>query len=166
MLQKVQEPLASVQPDIKVEALEEVAKELPPLLQRYWRELGPSEFPIDPDWQSLMRQSAMGQVMVVTVRHEGIMVGFAVNLFYFHVTFRTVPHAMILWVWLDPAYRVGMLANKFLKKNLDFIEEKFEASKLEGPKAVYLATPNERAAKLYERLGFKFSEAVYMMVLP
>lgn len=165
MLQKLPKPSTAAQPDIKVEALEEVANELPPLLLRYWREVGQSEIPIDPDWQGLMRQSAMGLLQLVTLRHEKIMVGFAVNLFYFHVSHRTVPHAMVLWVWVDPAYRVGMLANTFMKKNLDFIKDKFEVMKVTGPKIIYIATPNERAAALYERMGFKFTEAVYSMVL-
>lgn len=164
MLQKLQRPSAG-QADIKVEALEEVSKELPPLLARYWREIGPSEFPVDPDWQSLMRQNAIGLVQVVTMRHEQTLVGFSVNLFYFHITYRTIPHAMVLWIWVDPAYRVGMQANRLLKQSIQFIKDKFEGMKIEGPKIIYIATPNERAAALYERLGFKFSEAVYSMVV-
>lgn len=167
MLQKLPKRLATEQRDpvIAVEDLEEAVRELPSLLVRYWKENGDSELPIDPDWQALFRAQALKQLVLVTVRHEGDLVGFAVNLFYFHPTHRTVPHCQTLWIWLDPIYRVGSFGLKFIKKNLEFINIKFESLPgYSGPTRAFIATPDEGVGKIYERAGYAFCEAVYERV--
>ena len=161
----LQKPPARLdEPEIKVENLEEVAKELPPLLTRYWHERGDPDVVMDPDWQALLRQSAMGNVVLVTVRHDKAMVGFAFNLVHTHPSHRTVPHFTTLWFWLDPAYRVGAFGLKFARKNLSLLEEKAKA--YGAPiNRLFIAAPDERTATLYERAGYTFLEAVYVKVL-
>ena len=164
MLQKLPARSTDALLDIAVEDLEEVRNELPPLLVRYWREVGDPEVQIDPDWQGLLRQSSMGNVVLVIARHEDTMVGFALNLVHGHVSFRTVPHMTTVWIWLDPAYRVGREGYNFIKENLRFVEEKLKS--LEAPLVrTFIAAPNEGTATLYERAGYKFGEAAYAKVL-
>jgi hypothetical protein len=157
-------PARSVAPEIKVEALEEAAKELPPLLTRYQQESGDPDVVIDPDWQTLLRMSALGQVLFVTVRHEKIMVGFALNLFYSHPSHRTVPHVTVNGFYLDPAYRLGSFGYRFAKENLRLIEEKLKAYGAPLSR-IFISAPDEGLAKLYERAGCKFLEAIYQKVV-
>jgi GNAT superfamily N-acetyltransferase len=142
-------------PDLQVEGLEEAASDLLPLLVRYHRELASEETPpLDPDWQALLRGAALGQVMLVTARHEGVLVGFALSVLYTHCFHRTVAHAQT-HEWLDPAYRVGPFGLEFLKFNAEMLREK-------GAKRAYIATGNERVGKVYERAGYRFEEAAYV----
>jgi GNAT superfamily N-acetyltransferase len=142
-------------PDLQVEGLEEAAADLLPLLVRYHRELATEDTPaLDPDWQALLRGAALGQVMLVTARHAGALVGFALSVLYTHCFHRTVAYAQT-HEYIDPAYRVGLFGVVFLKRNADLLRER-------GVKRAYIATGNERIGKVYERAGYRFEEACYV----
>jgi GNAT superfamily N-acetyltransferase len=142
-------------PDIQVEGLDAAAGDLAPLLARYHRELAREDTPaLDPDWQALLRGAAFGQVVLVTARHEGALVGFALSVLYTHCFHRTVVYAQT-HEWIDPAYRGGLFGLTFLKFNA-------ERLKAMGVKRAYIATGNARIGKVYERAGYAFEEAGYV----
>ena len=141
-----------------MEALEEAVGDLLPLFVRYHREIAPEDAPaLDPDWQGLLREAAFGRVLLVTARHEEALVGFALNMLYMHVFHRAVAHA-VTHQWLDPAYRVGLFGLDMLKRNLVLLREK-------GVRRAYIATASEPVGKLYERAGYSFIEAAYVVTL-
>jgi hypothetical protein len=151
-------PLPQSAPEIQVEGLEEALTDLLPLLVRYHKELAVEGTPdLDPDWPALLRAAAFGGVLLVTARHEGALVGFALNVLYAHVMHRSVAHAQT-HEWLDPAYRIGAFGLSFLRENLSLLRGK-------GVKRAYIATPNERVGKVYERAGYAFAEAAYVVTL-
>ena len=151
------EPSGQGSPEIAVEKLAEAAHELPPLFARYWREGGDQTIPLDPDWQGLLMQEAMDRLLFLAARHEGTLVGFAITLFFPHVAHKGSLHAQTAWLYVEPAYRVGSFALRFVKHNLALV-------KMRKPVRAFIATPDERLAKLYERAGYEFHEAVYAKV--
>lgn len=148
---------AAESPEIAVERLAEAAPELPPLFAAYWRESGDQTIPLDPDWQGLLMQEAMDRLLFVAARHEGALVGFAITLFFPHVAHKASLHAQTAWLYIEPAYRSGLFALRFVKHNLALV-------KMRKPVRAFIATLDERLAKLYERAGYEFHEAVYAKV--
>ena len=148
-------PKFTVQP----EELLAVAGELPPLFVRYGREI--NKAPADPDWEGLLRMTAVGMLKLVTARFDGALVGFAFSNIGRHIMYKSTPHGITFAVWLDPAYRTGWNGYRLLRFNRDFLHEI-------GCKRLCLSTEssNPRLGKVYERLGYKFDELSYAGVFP
>src|ERR1700752_360454 len=67
-------------PEIAVELLYDISREIAPLFVRFWKESGKDGIPLDPDWDALLRMTATGTLKIVTVRFEGRLVGFLLNV--------------------------------------------------------------------------------------
>ena len=102
-------------------------------------------------------QDAMDRLLFLAARHEGALVGFAITLFFPHVAHKSSIHAQTAWLYVEPAYRAGAFALRFVKHNLALVKRK-------GARRAFIATPDERLARLYERAGYEFHEAVYARV--
>ena len=146
------------EPTLQVEALLDIARELPPLFVRYGREFAKIEGVIsDPDWQQMFRMAAAGMLRVVTVRDSGVLVGFAFNIVGPHLMYRSVIHGITNAVWLDKAYRVGWFPLKFLRFNRDKLIEWGCKRLCIGHDLTW-----DRLGKVYERLGYKLDEILYV----
>jgi GNAT superfamily N-acetyltransferase len=143
-------PKFTVQPEL----LADVAGELPPLFVRYGKEI--DKAPADPDWQGLLRMTAVDMLKLVTARFGGTLVGFCFSNIGRHIMYKSTPHGITFAVWLDPAYRTGWNGYRLLRFNRDFLHEI-------GCKRLCLATDvgNPRLGKIYERLGYKLDELSY-----
>src|SRR5260370_31720582 len=76
---------APAKPEVRfaIEPFYVIAKELPPLFRRHWREFGRDRdyVPLDPDWDGLMAQSIAGRLRIFTARDGDKLVGYLFNLF-------------------------------------------------------------------------------------
>jgi GNAT superfamily N-acetyltransferase len=147
----------ALEPSIQVESLYDVASELPPLFVRYGREF---DKPSDPDWTSLLRMTAAGQLKLVTVRDNGLLVGFAFTTISPHLMFKSVMYGFTHAVWLDPAYRSGWLPVKFLRFNLERLKE-LGCQRVSIGRNVHWP----RLDKVYRRLGYELEELLYVRTL-
>jgi GNAT superfamily N-acetyltransferase len=173
---------ASTRPDLtfQVEKFHEIARELPPLFERHYREiaLDQESIPLDPDWDRYLQMSLAGMLRVMTARSFdllpgyapseessrkfGIIVGYIFNLVGPHLHYRSTLFANLEMFWLDPAYRGGPFALRWFKANADMLKEL-------GVKKVTVETKNGymdgRVGLIFKRLGYKPIETVWARTL-
>jgi hypothetical protein len=142
------------------------AKELPPLFKQHWREiaLNQDKVPLDPDWQRYFDYDLAGVLKCLTVRSNGILVGYVFMLVYPHLHYASTLCAVTDMFWLDPAYRRGLAGYRMLATMKKSLQDA-------GVKVVYANTKLHFEAdrgtigKLFERLGFKPTETLYSIYL-
>jgi GNAT superfamily N-acetyltransferase len=157
---------ATVRPDLtsQVEKFHEVARELPPLFERHYREIAMDQdlILLDPDWDRYFWLSLNGMLIVRTARCDGTLVGYIFNLVGPHLHYRSTPHAEIEMFWLDPAYRGSFFALRWFRENEAHLREL-------GIKKVGVATKNGymggRVGLIFTRLGYSPVETVWSKVL-
>jgi len=147
--------------EYKWELLTNVVKEALPLLRRHSEEIEDERLgPLDPDWNTLFAWERTGVFQVLTVRDEGLLVGYIGWMIYGHPFYQTKKVARSQLFWLDPSYRSGWTGYKM------FVKSK-EAFKKQGvtridyiPKEWY-AADRGGVAVLFKRLGAKINEICY-----
>jgi hypothetical protein len=157
---------ASARPDlsIQVEKFYEIARELPPLFERHYREiaLDQDSIPLDPDWDRYFMLALNGMLHVCTARSGSVLVGYIFNLVGPHLHYRSTLHAEIEMFWLDPAYRGGSFVLKWFRQNEATLKEL-------GVKKVGVATKNGykdgRVGLIFKRLGYRPVETTWAKVL-
>jgi GNAT superfamily N-acetyltransferase len=145
-----------------VESLYDVSREIAPLFVRFWQESGKHDVPLDPDWEALLRLTALGFLRVVTVRDKDMLVGFILNVVgQPHLMYRSTPHGTTLAYWLSPEFRRGWFPVKLFRQNLDLLREW-------GCRRVFIAADagykNGRMGRVFERLGYRILETSYAAV--
>lgn len=114
---------APAKPEVRfaIEPFYVIARELPPLFKKHWRELGRDrgDVPLDPDWDSYMQHSIAGRLQVLTARVGDELVGYVFNLVGPHLHYRSTLHSIAEMYWLDPRYRHGWTGLKMLRRNDD-----------------------------------------------
>lgn len=69
------------------ERLSDIRSEIAPLLEAHWHEIAHyDDIPLDPDWDAYDQSEDLGLVRCFTVRHDGLLAGYAVFVV------RTNPH--------------------------------------------------------------------------
>lgn len=133
-----------------------------PLFVRFWKESGRDGVPLDPDWASLLRMTSAGILRTVTVRQDGVLVGFILNVVGGHLMYHGTCHGITNAYWLDPLYRTGWFPVKLFRRNLDFLRSW-------GAKRVFIAADLDfqdgRVGKVFERLGYAKHELAYARML-
>ena len=139
------------------ESFYKIARELPPLFERHWRELAldRERVPLDVDWDRYLALAATDALHVVTVRDGDVLVGYIFNIVGPHLHYRSTIHAELEMFWLDPAYRGaenGWFALRMFREN-----EKHLRSL--GVKKVHVAEKlhfmGGRVGLIFKRLGYK-----------
>jgi GNAT superfamily N-acetyltransferase len=141
-----------------------IAKELPPLFERHWLELGSSRdtIPLDPDWDRYFALDMAGSLIVTTARADDVLVGYIFNLVGPHLHYRSTAHADLEMFWLDPSHRGMWFSLQWFRGNDDLLREI-------GVKRVNAAVKNGykdgRVGMIFKRLGYLPAETVYVKVL-
>lgn len=138
------------------------AHELPPLFMRHWREiaLNQDEVPLDPNWDRYFEYDLLGILQTLTVRSNGVLVGYVFMLVHPHLHYASTVWAQSDIFWLDPAYRSGWTGYRMFK-------EVEAGMRRLGVKVVMVNTKLHFAAdrgtigKLFERLGYKATETLF-----
>jgi hypothetical protein len=180
---------ANARPDLtfQVEKFHEIARELPPLFERHYREiaLDQDSIPLDPDWDRYLQMSLAGMLHVMTVRGKGVikdisgqqtrpnnekppsyeagaLCGYIFKLVGPHLHYRSTLFANLEMFWLDPAYRGGSFALRWFKANAGMLRDL-------GVKKVTVETKNGymdgRVGLIFKRLGYKPIETVWARTL-
>jgi hypothetical protein len=144
----------------QVEKLAQIARELPPLFQRHWEELGHDReaIPLDPDWDRYLALDFQNILRVRTARFDGILAGYIFNLVGPHLHYASTKHAEIEMFWLDPAYRGTSFVLKWFRENDADLKSL-------GIKRVHAGVKNAykdgRVGLVFKRLGYKPIETVW-----
>lgn len=157
---------ATVRPDLtsQVEKFHEIARELPPLFERHYREiaLDRDSIPLDPDWDRYFMLALNGLLVVRTARFDKALVGYIFNLVGPHLHYCSTPHAEIEMFWLDPAYRGSSFAIRWFRDNEATLKEL-------SVKRVGVAVKNGykdgRVGLIFKRLGYRPIETVWAKVI-
>lgn len=152
---------APAQPEIAVEPLHAISRELTPLFVRFHQEQGKDGVELDPDWDALLRMTVQGGLRIVTVRQDGVLVGFILNTVGAPLFYRGTLHASTIAYWLDPALRSGWFPIKLMRRNVELLREW-------GVKRAFIAVDvrfkDGRMGKVFERLGYHIHETHYAQV--
>lgn len=115
---------------------------------------------LDPDWQKFDQLAAKGEDHWITVRHHGVIVGYAFVIVTTHLHRRRKLCAFYDLYWLDPDYRKGTGAGARL---LAFAEETLRAR---GAKKSYIGTKVwKNIGPLLRRMGYAETEVIYSKAL-
>ena len=155
----------------QVEPFAAIARDLPPLFERHWQELGTrkDEIPLDPDWDRYFALAQVGTLRVRTARVDGVLAGYIFNMVGPHLHYRSTLHAEIEMFWLDSAYRgVGVVGmNHWFV--MDWFGDNDADLKALGVKRVSVAVKNGyrdgRVAVVFKRLGYTPIETVLSKVM-
>ncbi len=139
-----------------------IARELPPLFKRHWREiaLNQDKVHLDPDWDRYFAYDLAGILHCLTVRSNGLLVGYVFVLVFPHLHYASTLWAQTDIFWLDPAYRQGLTGYRMLKEMEWYL-------KAGGVKVIYAnAKLHFEAGRgtigpLLKRLGFEPVEMIY-----
>lgn len=142
-----------------------LARELPPLFERHWREiaLDHEATPLAPDWDSYYDLELRGVLHVLAARNaKGSLVGYIFNLIGGHQHYVTTRFAHTEMFWLAPRYRKGWAAVRMFRENLQGLKDR----------EVTVATINfklhfkdARVGKFLYRLGYRATDIVMRKVL-
>lgn len=144
----------------QVEPFHIIARELPPLFERHWKEIAlhHDKIPLEPDWQRYFDLACTGTLRVMTARCDGVLVGYIFNLVGPHLHYRSSLHAEIEMFWLDPAYRDGAFALRWFKANERYLRGL-------GVKRISVAVKNHfkdgRVGLLFKRLDYTPIETIW-----
>lgn len=153
-----------VPPEFRWERFNTIAHELPPLFQEHWREIALNQdtIPLAPDWDRYYRLDVEGALLVLTVRLDGKLVGYAFLLAGPHLHYVTTLWGHLDMYWLDPLVRSGWTGVKFFKA---VIKGARDSGVINLTLTTKLHFMDNRVAKLLARLGFKPIETVHAMRL-
>lgn len=137
-----------------------LAKELSLLFREHWREIAlfQDSVPLEPNWDLYFQYEIAGLLHVLTVRADGLLVGYVFLIFSPHLHYASTIYAHCDMFWLKPAFRRGLLGYRMLKQAVEYAAER-------QAKVMYVSTKRHflgnRVGKLLERLGFSAEETVY-----
>lgn len=161
-------PSVRVTPDLTYqwERLPAISRELPPLFKRHWQEiaLNRDKIPLEPDWDRYFDYDRVGILRILTVRSGKTLVGYVFVLVFPHLHYASTLWAQTDIFWLDPSYRAGRAGIRLFTE----MEKMLRAT---GVKAVYVNVKLHFEAgrgtigKLFERLGYKATEMIYLKTL-
>jgi hypothetical protein len=137
-----------------------IARELPPLFEKHWREvaLNQDTVPLAPDWDRYFSLDAAEVLRILTVRVAGDLVGYHFVFIYPHLHYNKTLFADTDMFWLDPEYRQGRTGYNLLK----IVRDTLKGS---GVTRHSLRTKLhiQSFEPLLKRLGYKPVETVYSM---
>jgi len=144
----------------RIEPFHKIARELPPLFERHWREIAEHHETIEfaPNWDLFFNQQLMGILHVHTCRRGDILVGFIFNVVGPHVNFVTTLHAGIERFWLDPAYRRGWFAYRWFRANDEYLK------RLGVKRTLAEIVKDGRVELIFKRLGYRPIETTWERV--
>jgi GNAT superfamily N-acetyltransferase len=145
----------------QVESLTERLEEMKPLFPLHWEELAlnKDKVPLDPQYAEYLRRDAAGQVVFLTLRDRGELVGYFVGFVAPGLHYQTclTCHMDILYLRPDKRGALGGL------KLMDALEAEL---KRRGVKRWFMGTKAHKdISRLFEAKGFEHVETTYSKML-
>jgi len=160
---------ARVQPEVKfqVEPFYVIARELPPLFKKHWRELGRDrdEVILDPNWDQFMADSIAGRLQVLTARAGTELVGY---IFYFvgpHLHYKSTLHAHVDMYWLDPQYRHGWTGLRMFRAYDDELKRLGVVRSYLAENLSFKGKHGRRMRVILKRFGYRPCDVMYRKIV-
>jgi GNAT superfamily N-acetyltransferase len=141
----------------QVESLHERLAEMQPLFPEHWKELALNQdkIPLDPQYEIYLERDARGEVLLVTLRDLGVLVGYFVGFIAPGLHYQTCLTLTMDIFWVHPDHR-GQGGGLTLFR---FVESE---AKRRGVKRMFVGSKcHKEASWLFERLGYEKVEVYY-----
>lgn len=155
---------APERPEFQIERLSLILSEWAPIARRTWAESPwrPADAPFDPDWDRYLAMDMAGMLRLLTVRLEGVLIGYVLSVVYPHLHYLSTPWAMLDSYWLEPAFRRGWTGVRMFREHEAILREN-------GVKVIHhgfnVRFAPRRMQALMKRLGYEPIELIYAKVL-
>lgn len=142
------------------ERFPDIARELPPLFERHWKELGSNreQVQLDPDWDRYFSLDTVGSLHITTARCGDVLAGYIFNIVGPHLHYRSTLHAEVEMFWLDPSYRGTWFSVRWARANEALLDGLGVRRRHVGIKKGYM---DGRVALIFKRLGYDIVEHLY-----
>lgn len=143
----------------QVESLTDRLEELKPLFVPHWEELAlnKDKVPLDPQYDIYLARDALGEVLFVTVRENGKLLGYFIGFIAPGLHYKTCLTLTMDIFWLHPSLRDAEDSLDFIEKEMicmDLFElVKKEAMRRGVKRAYYGSKSHKDASVLFEKLG-------------
>lgn len=143
------------------EFLDNVKKDILPLLERHWEEVNEkgNELKLDPDWEIYKTLEGAGKLKIFTAREDDELIGYFVALIGKSIHSKSVWCAENDALYISPKYRKGFLGIKLIK----FAEKCLKEDNIEC--MIITTTVYKPFDKLLSWLGFTHIESKYSKIL-
>lgn len=153
---------------IKEESLTATLDELKPLFDPHWRELAldQDKVPLDPQYDIYLARDALGEVLLVTARDNGKLIGYFIGFVAPGLHYKTCLTLTMDIFWIHPDYRGEDSLSKM--EELFVGEELFKvahaAAKMRGVQRIFVGSKlHKDASFLFEQLKYREVERYYSL---
>jgi GNAT superfamily N-acetyltransferase len=142
---------------LQVESFTELLDELKPLLPLHWEELAinKDKVPLDPQFDVYIRREAAGEVMMVTARRDGALVGYFIGFVAPGLHYKTCLTLIMDIFFIHPSARNGFAGVKL------FRAVEAEARRRGVQRIIVGSKIHADASILFERLSYSPVETYY-----
>lgn len=144
-----------------VERWKDLRAEMLPLLEQHWREvaLNHAQVPLDIDEAKYRQLDESGALHIVTVRKDGVLVGYHVAVVATHLHYASTLHGITDVYWIAPERRHGVTALRMFER----VERELKAL---GVVKLFTATKlHLDQGALFEHMGYKPVERLYAKMI-
>lgn len=141
---------------VQTEAIDFI-QELMPLLPLHWEELAlnKDKVPLDPQYEEYYRRDAQGQLLIVTLRQRGQLIGYFIGFIAPGLHYKTCLTYTMDIFYVHPLHR----GNGGGKMMVDFLEKELKRRKVSR---TYMGTKcHKDAGWMFEQLGYEKVEVYY-----
>lgn len=143
-----------------VEAFSKVRPEIEILMVEHWNEVASlaKQAPLDPAWEVYEKVDEAGLLRVITAREGGELAGYVVMMLSPALHYKSVLTANDTAHFLKKSHRKGLAGARLLKAAENSMRE-------EGVHMLRFHTkarPDINKSRLFEALGFKLQELIYL----
>lgn len=139
---------------IAVESYADVIGEIKPLLEMHWQEIATyrDHIPLDPDYARYQAAEAAGNLLILTARHRGVLVGYSIFFMLAHPHYKSTLFAMNDIIFLHPDLRGGMLGPRLIKASEEEVRSRG------AMKISWHIKPSHDFSPLLKRMGYALDE--------
>lgn len=143
----------------QVESLTERLDDLKPFFPRHWEELAlnQKQVPLDPQYDVYLAKDAAGEIMLVTLRSDGELVGYFVGFIQPGLHYKTCLTVTMDIFYILPEFR-GRMGGSILFKAVE------AEARRRGTQRMFVGSKlHKDASWLFERLGYEEVERFYCL---
>ncbi len=143
-----------------------IAKEFPVLFRQHWEEIAlhKDAIPLDPHWDRYYDFDVADILNVLTVRANGVLVGYMFILVFPHLHYASTTWAQTDMFWISPAYREGWTGIRMFKETERHVKAR-GAKMIKVVIKLFFEADRGTLGRLLKRLGYVNDETIWSKFL-
>jgi len=149
-------------PSLQWERLGPIAREFPPLFKKHYEELATHRqaIPLAPDWDKYHILDFDGNLRILTVRDNGMLVGYMFLILGPGLHYVTTLQAQVDMFWLDPLYRAGWFPMTMFRELERYCRE-LKVVRLFLSEKAHFERDRGGLGVIFKRLGFEVQDILW-----